>query len=103
MRTWNNELFRISNHKQGDSYSDICDNAKEGDIWISGLGTKGVITATFSDKDINNGLNRSIYVQQTKKDSNEPNKQYRATCHIFSEMFESWEISSLDARRAGSF
>ncbi len=96
MRIWNNELFRTSDHKEGDSYSDICDNAKKGDIWISGLGTKGVITATFSDKDINNGLNRSIYVQQTKKDSNEPNKRYRATCHRFSEMFESWEGSSLN-------
>jgi hypothetical protein len=102
VRIWNNELFRLSDHKEGDSYHDICDNAKEGDIWISGLGLRGVIITTFSDKDRNNGLNRSIYVQQTKKNSNEPNNQYRATCHIHSEMF-GWDRSSLCKHRIGSF
>ena len=39
MKTWNNEKFRLSNHKEGDAHSDILDNIEVGDEWIDGGGT----------------------------------------------------------------
>ena len=39
MKTWNNEKFRLSNHKEGDAHSDILENIEVGDEWIDGGGT----------------------------------------------------------------
>ena len=44
MKTWNNEKFRLSNHKEGHSHSEILDNIKVGDEWIDGGGILHICT-----------------------------------------------------------
>ena len=51
MKTWNNEKFRLSNHKEGHCHSEILENIKEGDEWIDGGGTLHICVWVNRDKD----------------------------------------------------
>ena len=51
MKTWNNEKFRLSNHKEGDAHSDILDNIEVGDEWIDGGGTLYICTYVSRKED----------------------------------------------------
>ena len=44
MKTWNNEQFRLSNHKEGHCHSEILNNIEVGDEWIDGGGILHICT-----------------------------------------------------------
>lgn len=72
---WNNQLFRESDHKDGDAWSDIMNMANVGDTVINGVGQEFlVIRVIVNEKDgdwttkQNRGLNWLCVLHPTKKD-----------------------------------
>ena len=51
MKTWNNEKFRLSNHKEGHCHFEILENIKEGDEWIDGSGVLHICVFTSRKED----------------------------------------------------
>jgi len=77
-KTWDNELFRLTDHVRGDCHHEIMNNINVGDVYFDGVGTKHIcVTAMKVDarwqKLITNdnqeiGNNWRVEVQPTKKD-----------------------------------
>lgn len=72
---WDNELFRMSEYKEGTGWSEIMDNVHVGDKVINGTGTEFlvimIIENQFDDKwtnDKNVGLNWLTVLHPTKLD-----------------------------------
>ena len=92
MTTWNNELYRTSHGTEGTPYSDICDNVKEGDIWIDGLGGRNVVVSVATGHESrNNGGNWLVRTRPTRKNCDLPHMGMKEESHIFSEMWDAWE------------
>ena len=51
MKTWNNEKFRLSNHKEGHCHTEILNNIEVGDEWIDGGGTLWICVGVIREED----------------------------------------------------
>ena len=51
MTTYNNEKFRLSNHKEGHGHSDILDIIEVGDEWIDGGGSLYICVSVDREED----------------------------------------------------
>jgi len=92
MKTFNNELFRTSNGTKGDSYSDICDNVKVGDIWINGLGGKHIVVSVATgNKSRNNGGNWLVKTRPSRLNCDLPHMGRKEESHIFNQFWKTWE------------
>ena len=66
MKTYNNEKFRLSNHKEGHCHTDILNNIEVGDEWIDGGGT--LYICVWVDRKENGKYGGQVYKQLAKKD-----------------------------------
>jgi hypothetical protein len=49
-KIWDNELFKLTDHRRGDCHSEILDNIVEGDIHINAMGTEYTCIMTHTVK-----------------------------------------------------
>ena len=79
MKTWNNEQFRLSNHKEGHCHSEILNNIEVGDEWIDGCGT--LYICTFVSRKEDGELGGIVDKTIAKKDGT-PHKGMKPECFI---------------------
>ena len=82
MKTWNNEKFRLSNHKEGDAHSDILDSIKVGDEWIDGGGVLHICTGVSRKENGDAHEFQGIVERRIAKKDRTPNKSCRTETFV---------------------